>query len=123
MKVLDLDMDYFMDCMVHRYNVTKGERLCENMYSKYVWDKKRVTRFFENNLGLSKDKKIKGKIITHHNEALDYWKELIGQKELKDPFEVIHVDSHADLGLGYRSWVSIMKELLSYPLLERPKHS
>lgn len=37
------------------------------------------------------------------------------------PFEVIHVDSHADLGLGYPSWEFIMDSLLTLPVEERVK--
>ena len=40
---------------------------------------------------------------------------------LSVPFEVVHIDSHADLGLGYPSWVFILDSLLSVPVEERIK--
>lgn len=48
-----------------------------------------------------------------------YWKKLIVQKKLTTPFEVVHIDSHADLGLGYSSWDYISNQLLMIPLEER----
>ena len=35
---------------------------------------------------------------------------------------MIHVDSHADLGLGYGSWTHILNFLLLYPVEERSQH-
>ena len=77
------------------------ERISDADYP--VWSKDEVIDFFENRLGLSKEIKIKGKIVTHHNEALYYWRKLIQEYSLSIPFEVVHIDSHADLGLGYPS--------------------
>ena len=99
------------------------ERLDEENYSKAVWSSERVRTFLECHLGLSKDAKINGRIVSGHNEALHFWQELINSGKLDIPFEVIHVDSHADLGLGYDSWDFIMKNLLSYPVQDRPKYS
>lgn len=56
--------------------------------------------FLENNLGLSKELKIKGRVVKHHDEALFFWKELIECNILTSPFSVVYVDSHADLGFG-----------------------
>lgn len=86
-----------------------------------VWSKDEVIDFFENRLGLSKEIKIKEKIVTHHNEALYHWRKLVQEYRLSVPFEVVHIDSHADLGLGYPSWVFILDSLLSVPVEERIK--
>lgn len=75
--------------------------------------------FLENKLGLSKETKIKGRIVNRHYEALYYWRKLIQENLLSVPFEVIHIDSHADLGLGYPSWTFIMDSLLTVPVEER----
>ena len=50
--------------------------------------------------------------MTGHNEALFFWQELITKEILETPFEVVHIDSHADLGLGYLSWTYILDDLL-----------
>lgn len=123
MRILDLDMDYFMDSVATFIPESSIERLNEEQYSNAVWSPERVKTFFECNLGLSKNLKIKGRIVSGHNEALHFWKELINAGKLEIPFEVIHVDSHADLALGYDSWAFIMKKLLAYPVQDRPKHS
>ena len=123
MKILDLDMDYFMDQVATFVSDTSTERLPEEHYGEYVWEEDRVRNFIENNLGLSRDRKIKGRVVVGHNEALFFWKELIKNGDLTTPFEVIHVDSHADLGLGYSSWEYILETLLQYSILERPMHN
>lgn len=122
MRILDLDMDYFMKAVVTSIGESTTERLPEIDYGTYVWTAEEVHNFLENNLGLSKENKIKGRIVSGHNEALWLWKELIHDKRLTTPFEVVHVDSHADLGLGYSSWTYILNSLLSYPPEERPSH-
>lgn len=98
MKVLDLDKDYFMDCFASGIAESTDTRLSEEDYSDYVWEEHRVREFIENNLGLSKSKKVKGRIVRGHNETLFFWHELVKNNSLKIPFEVVHVDSHADLG-------------------------
>ena len=123
MRILDLDMDYFMDSVATFVPESSEQRLDEENYSKTVWSSESVRTFLERNLGLSKSTKIKGRIVSGHNEALHFWQELINTGKLDVPFEVIHVDSHADLGLGYDSWTFIMKTLLAYPVQDRPKYS
>lgn len=116
-------MDYFMDDIACGIGESLNERLSEEDYGSSVWTGKQVIDFLENHLGLSRERKIKGRIVSGHNGALFFWKELIQQKKLTYPFEVIHIDSHADLGLGYSSWKYILDELLKFPKEERPKHN
>lgn len=123
MRVLDLDMDYFMDSIAAYIPDSADDRLSEEEYGSSVWDEQRVRDFIENHLGLSRDRRIKGRIVKGHNEALFWWQELIQNEELTVPFEVVHIDSHADLGLGYSSWKYILESLLQYPVKERPLHS
>lgn len=119
MKVLDLDLDYFMDEPVYDKKVGSRGRVEEKKHVESVWSKDRVQGFLENNLGLSKEKKIKGRIIKDHNEALDFWQNLITNNELEKGFEVVHVDSHADLGLGCIEYKYVRDELISVPFDER----
>ena len=99
MRVLDVDMDYFMTEIAHTpYSST--ERLVEEDYGSSVWPADKVRLFLEKNLGLSKEHKIPGRVVCGHNESLFFWEELIQSGKLIEPFDVIHVDSHADLGLG-----------------------
>ena len=99
MRVLDLDMDYFMIEIANTPFSCK-ERLAEEDYGNSVWSAEEVRQFLEQNLGLSKAHKIPGRIVSGHNESLFFWEELINSKKLSDSFDVVHVDSHAELGLG-----------------------
>lgn len=98
------------------------ERLSEEDYGSCIWNEREVRNFLEGNLGLTKYNKIRGRIVSGHNESLFYWRELIEKGDLCTPFEVIHVDSHADLGLGYSSWTYILNDLLGIPSEERCLH-
>ena len=120
MRVLDLDMDYFMT-EIASTPFSCEERLDEEYYGDSVWTEEEVRQFLEQNLGLSKNHKIQGRIVTGHNETLIFWKELINSKMLSDPFDVVHVDSHADLGLGDASWSFLQSEFLTLPIDSRRK--
>ena len=119
MRILDIDMDYFLKEIPIMISGNSTVRISDDDY--LVWSKDEVIDFFENRLGLSKEIKIKEKIVTHHNEALYHWRKLVQEYRLSVPFEVVHIDSHADLGLGYPSWVFILDSLLSVPVEERIK--
>ncbi len=112
-----------MNCVAYGRSEDNDERMPEEGWGEEVWPASKVRFFLEKNLGLSKDRKIRGRIVVGHNEALSYWKELIFDNRLSVPFEVIHVDSHADLGLGYLSHTYISNTLLGYPVKERPFHN
>ena len=122
MRVLDLDMDYFMKSVATFINESEPERLPEEDYGDSVWSEREVRNFLEGNLGLSKQNRIRGRVVAGHNESLFFWRELIEKGDLSTPFDVIHVDSHADLGLGYSSWTHILDYLLYYPVEERSQH-
>lgn len=64
------------------------------------WSETRVRNFLERNLKLSKTKRVEGRVLKGHDEALFFWNELIEKRKLVTPFSVIHVDSHADLSYG-----------------------
>ncbi len=116
MRVLDIDLDYFLNRVATNISDDTETRLSCTGYKP--WHENRVIKFLDNNLGL-KNKKIEGRLCMHHNEALYFWKELIESNRLSVPFEVIHIDAHADMGLGYASWAFIMDELLRIPVKER----
>ena len=122
MRILDIDLDFFLNKIV--FWKKDNKRLNEKEY--IPWKKERVIDFLENQCNISKENKIKGRIIKKHHEAFYFWKELIHKNELTTPFEVVHVDAHADLGLGDMSYKYIMEELLHKPVNERdspnPKH-
>ena len=111
MKVLDIDMDYFLEDVPYSIPQECTSRVSEDYKP---WNKEKIIDFIENNLGLSTNSKIKGKIVQNHHEALYYWNDLVSIEALRAPFEVIHVDSHADLGLGFASQFFIFENLFPY---------
>lgn len=119
MKVLDLDMDYFMERVATDVPFETMDRLTEYEYGGSVWTERRIRQFLEYNLGLSKQQKLPGRVVTGHNEALFFWEELITKGKLITPFEVIHVDSHADLGCGCDSYDFLQSRLLTLPIETR----
>lgn len=117
MKVLDIDMDFFLDNIAYSLCDNDSERLSNEEF--IPWSPSEVIDYLENKIGLSKDNKIRGKIATTHEEALAYWHELIVKGKLTIPFELIHIDAHADMGLGMVSWEFIMNDLLSLDVKKR----
>lgn len=116
MRILDLDLDFFISDIAH-FISDDGDRLDEVYY--IPWSEKETRVFLEQRCGLSKINPIKGKVIKHHDEAFFFWRELINKGSLETPFEVVHVDAHADLGLGDASWAYILGDLLRFPPKER----
>ena len=57
LKILDLDMDYFMTEIAHT-PYSCADRLDEESYGGAVWTIDAVRQFLEDNLGLSKNHKI-----------------------------------------------------------------
>ncbi len=112
MTVLDLDLDFFQDG-----RITDG--YCGQKDRVSAWTEDRVREYLETNLKLSKSKKIKGRIVNKHNEAFDYWNELIHQGFLTIPFSVDHVDAHSDLGFG-GSWWDVFFNTLVYTYFDKP---
>ncbi|MBU3191895.1 UPF0489 family protein [Clostridium bowmanii] len=109
MKILDLDLDFFqMD--VSNWGNDYGKRL--NSEYTQPWNKEKLVSYLETNLGLRKNKKIDGRIYTHHDEAFYFWRELILKGNLCIPFDLVHVDAHADLGFGDSSFQYITNEYL-----------
>lgn len=55
MRLLDIDMDYFLKESPIMISENNMERVSDDSY--LVWNQKEVTDFFENRLGLSKKQK------------------------------------------------------------------
>ena len=116
MKILDLDLDYFLDSPVFNRDHSSDERVEDEECVNSVWSEDRVRDFFENHLGLSRKNKVPGRILKGHDEALYFWEELVEKGSLVAPFSVIHIDSHADLGFGGRNVQFVLEDLPTYPL-------
>lgn len=111
MRVLDLDMDFFLSgpCPL----AEKGKRPDEACAA--VWDDGEVIRFLEKQCGLSREHPVPGAIFDTHDKALDFWQARISDGSLKVPFDVVHVDTHSDLAFGPPGTGFVMNVVLSRP--------
>lgn len=96
MRVLDIDLDFFLkDCcelaLIGLRPPLEGHE---------PWNEEIVRSFLEMNCGLSTNEPVPGRIFETHDGALLLWNELIERGELSLPFSVTHVDAHSDLGIG-----------------------
>ena len=96
MRVLDIDLDFFLadTCPL----AAVGQRPV--LTGHEPWSKEEVWRFLEENLRLDRNKPLPGRIFETHDGALRLWDELIRSGRLTVPFEVAHIDAHSDLGIG-----------------------
>lgn len=96
MRVLDMDMDFFLSgpCPLAPF----GARPQEGCVS--VWSEAEVVRFLEEQCGLDRAHPVPGAVFDTHDKALDFWAARIGDGSLTAPFEVVHVDTHSDLAFG-----------------------
>jgi hypothetical protein len=115
-RFLNIDLDFFLDRIAH---LPEGGRLSNRAYKP--WSKAQVREFLEVRCGLSPKSKLPGRFVTNHDAAFDYWEELKRLDPTALPMKLVHVDAHADLGLGDASWVHIMTDVLHRPLMDRAK--
>ncbi len=97
MRVLDIDLDFFLadTCPL----AALGERPA--LPGHEPWPEEKVRRYLEVNLGLDALRPVPGRVFETHDGALLFWEELIRSGRLSHPFEVTHVDAHSDLGIGF----------------------
>lgn len=106
MKVLDIDLDFFLSNVAHR-QAEEGTRLPSEDY--VPWDEGSVRCLMENQLGLSVDEKIPAILCVNHDEVIYHCEELVQRHELSKPFDLVHVDAHADMGVGDDGWEEILE--------------
>jgi len=115
MRVLDLDMDFFLSdpCPLAPF----GKRPDENCAK--VWRDEDVIRFLEEQCGLSAEHPVPGAIFDTHDKALDFWAARLEDGSLSAPFEVVHVDTHSDLAFGPPGTNFVLNVVLSRPPQQR----
>ncbi|MGH7616481.1 MAG: UPF0489 family protein [Gemmatimonadaceae bacterium] len=122
MRVLDLDLDFFLDAIATG-PAPDGARRDGALYQPRSAEF--VATFLERRCGLRDSRAADGprrpigRTVETHDGAFYFWRELIDGGELTTPFDVVHVDAHADLGLGDTGYRYIMCELLHLPALDR----
>jgi hypothetical protein len=113
--VLDLDLDFFVTPTHHWMDAP--QRLPESEYT--CASPSQVEFFLEHQCGLSKTRKIPGRFCIEHDKAFYTWREWIESGVISAPFDVYHVDAHADMGIGDPSWTYLLGEVLALPVSDR----
>lgn len=117
MRVLDIDLDFFLHRKATHISITNTKRLGKKEYR--CWTKKDTVRFLEERCGLSSTNKIPGKVFTHHDEVFYFLKGLQQKNNSELQFSIDHVDAHADLGMGDTSYRFIASDILHRTVSDR----
>jgi hypothetical protein len=113
-RILDIDLDFFLD---HRPLFKPQSR--PHVAASTPWSADRVRQFLEQRCGLDRNNPLPGRTVTYHHEVFFDWGERIQRGSLSVPFSVLHVDWHADLGMGEATPGYVLTALLDLPLDQR----
>ncbi|MDQ7041111.1 MAG: UPF0489 family protein [Rhodothermus sp.] len=114
MRILDIDLDFFLNKV--QFWPGFGRPADPELHP---WPPHKVRDFLEHRCGLRRDRPLPGLIVEEHHEIFFDWRRRIQEGRLQPPFEVVHIDAHADLGFGDASVPYVVTELLSLPLKTR----
>lgn len=114
MRVLDLDLDFFLNNTCELAEPGKRPALSEAQ----PWPARQMRVFLEEQCGLSKTRPIPGAIFETHDRALDFW-----QAHASTPFHVTHVDAHSDLGIGKPGPAFVLESVITRPPRDRSAFS
>lgn len=115
-RVLDIDLDFFLDRIFNSDREPRG-RLDPRAYR--VDPTEVALSWLSDQCAVSLDRPTPGSAHEHHVDVWFEWRRMIRNGTLRTPFEVIHVDAHADMGLGNNSCLYIAEELLAQPVDRR----
>ena len=116
MRVLDLDLDFFLsDCCPLAAPGARPDEGCAA-----AWEAERVDAFLQAHCGLHKERPLPGRIFDTHDQALDFWQQMMESGRLSAPFTVVHVDAHADLAIGPPGPDFVLKAVLTKDVSSRP---
>ncbi len=111
---LDLDLDFFLYGAAHWVDSAES-RLDPEVYPPWPLDD--AIDFLVEQCLLTERRP--GFVVEPHNEIFYRWGEALEGGQMTAPLEVVHVDAHADLGLGDASYAYVMSELAFEPIEDR----
>ncbi len=112
-KLLDIDLDAFVTPTFHGKPVNRRQ----NKRTHKPWSEGQLIDFLEGQCGLSASSPIPGRYAVQHDAALSFMEELVDT--LANKLDVVHIDAHADLGMGAACFRHLSEAYLSVPLSER----
>lgn len=107
-RILDIDLDFFVTPVVH-WPQWDGRASAEHR----CWPVEEALAFLTERCLLTGP--LPGFVTERHDELFWLWREAISDGVLVPPFDVTHLDAHADLGLGDAGYTYLMTELLFEP--------
>ncbi len=113
--VLSIDVDYFVRPKVT--NPIPGTRPDDVRHQ--IRDLENVDRFLRERCLISPERPTAGLAAQDHDAAFEAIRRWIAQGDLIAPFRLVHVDAHADLGLGDCGYAEIVEDLLQRPPADR----
>ncbi len=117
MRVLDIDLDIFVTPI---NGIHSNSRLLDDDHSLMLPNE--IDNFLLNKCGLSSASPKPGAVFEEHDQMFDAIRELVESNRLVAPFELFHVDAHADLGAGQVTpFEYLLTELMHQPITERTK--
>ncbi len=116
MRILDLDLDFFQEGRATHISFDEVRRDPDE-YPPWLLED--ALAFVETQCLVTD--KLPGLAVEHHAELFHHFGEWIENGTLTSSFELVHVDAHADLGLGDSGYDYILAELAFAPLAERYK--
>lgn len=114
LRVLDLDLDFFLYGAAHGVD-SADSRLDPEEYPPWPLD--HAIDFLVEQCLLTERRP--GFVVEHHNEIFYRWGEALERGQMTAPLEVVHVDAHADLGVGDTAYAYVMSELAFEPVEDR----
>lgn len=115
MRILDLDVDFFVKGAAHWVDPDSEDRLDPERYP--AWELGAALAFLTRQCLLSG--KQPGFVVEHHSDLFYCWGEAIRRGVLPARLSVAHIDAHADLGMGDAAYAYLMNELAFHPIQER----
>jgi hypothetical protein len=109
---LNLDLDAFLSDVALWIS---GDDRRDDSYKP--WREEELRAFLERQCHLTRSRPVPGRFVVHHDRAFDYWKELVARHQTQ--IDLVHVDAHADFGLGDRSWINVITRVLHSPVDQR----
>ncbi|MGD1836974.1 MAG: hypothetical protein ACPKPY_02810 [Nitrososphaeraceae archaeon] len=94
-KILDIDIDFFMNKIFY-----KNKKLDKIADDYKFWDIEDIHSYLKINCNLENKKHV-GASFLKHVELFYYLRDLILSNKLEVPFDIIHIDSHADLSYSF----------------------
>jgi hypothetical protein len=111
-RVLDIDRDIFVNPICHVHS----DRRLSNEYCE-VWRQQDVRRFLEDVCSLRRSDPTPGVVLEEHDDLFDRIARAVDRGTLQAPFDLVHVDAHADMGAGQIHPIRyVLTELMHEPI-------